>query len=401
MLIVSCAALLLATRLVAPGEKPRELRGVWVTASQVDSWSTPAKIAEAMEFLAESGANAVFPPAWAEGKATFPSTALKDALAVEPRGRDVLAGLVFEAHRLGLEVVPWLEPGIPCPSEAECALLKKRPELFARGKDGQVLLERGVARVNVADAAGQDLILAVALELCRDYDIDGLVGTEPFVRFRKEVGAVDADLIVMAPAGFSGPGAESAVRLPPIDAGEPEKGGERVIGYDRLREKDGGLARTLREGPWAEDALLPWRGGREWRPRASALDPVPGEGNWTWNAHEGEPQYLALDGGERGHATWTFTPREDGVYGLYVWVPSRDDQASRASYRIASAGGSRTIGIDATQAKNRGWVRLGDVRLEARKEIEVARLLAEEQDATKITAAGPLLPLLNRRAMRR
>jgi hypothetical protein len=40
------------------------------------------------------------------------------------------------------------------------------------------------------------------------------------------------------------------------------------------------------------------------------------------------------------------------------------------------------------------------VELEARQEIEVARILAEEDDATKVTTAGALLPLLNRRAMR-
>jgi hypothetical protein len=57
----------------------------------------------------------------------------------------------------------------------------------------------------------------------------------------------------------------------------------------------------------------------------------------------------------------------------------------------------RTIGIETGSARNRGWIYLGEARLSAGKPMEVARLDAQEQDATLITAAGPLIVLRSRR----
>ncbi len=382
------------------GEVPRELHGVWLSLSDRDVLSSRAKIAAAMEFLLDAGANVVFVPAWAGGVSLFQSTTLKEALGIDPSDRDVLEEVLFEAHRVGLEVIPWFEPGIPCVSEADCPLLKKKPELFERGEGGKFVVEHGVARLNLADASGRDLLKSVVLEVCRNFDVDGIVGTEPVAALAKDVSAIDAMLVVPNAAGVHREGSAVGLALPVLDAADPDKGGDRLIGYGRLAEKNGELEETLKNGAWAEPAVVPWRGGKPWRRKIDTVDPAAGEGTWSWANKAGEPQYLTLNGGEHGHATWTFTPKEAGVYSLYVWIPPRADLSKHASFRTASAEGGQSSVVDPTLERNRGWVRLGNVRLEARKEVEVARLLADEDDATKVTAAGVLLPLLNRRAMR-
>ena len=373
------------------GEVPRELHGVWIAAADRDVLSSRAKIVAAMEFLLDAGANAVFVPAWIGGAPQFRSPVLEETLGIERPEREVLEEVLFEAHRVGLEVIPWLEPGIPCASEAECPLLKKRPELFERDAGGKVVVEHGVAHLNLADASGLDVFRRVVLELCQNFDVDGIAGAEPVAKLAKEIGSIDPALVALTVGGTT---------LPALDAPNPEKGGDHLISYGRLAAKNGELEEILKNGAWAEPALLPWREGRIWRRKVDPVDPAAGEGAWTWVQKVGEPQYLLLNGGEHGHATWTFAPKEAGVYSLYIWIPSRADQTGRARYRSTQATGGQNFELDPSLPRNHGWVRVGNVRLEARQEIEVARILAEEDDATKVTTAGALLPLLNRRAMR-
>src|SRR5262245_13528354 len=77
-------------------ETPVQLRGAWITADDLERLATRKGIATALETLADAGFNAVFPPMRAR---------------VDPADRDVLAEILFEAHRQGLEVLPRLEAG--------------------------------------------------------------------------------------------------------------------------------------------------------------------------------------------------------------------------------------------------------------------------------------------------
>jgi hypothetical protein len=319
-------ALLLAA--LATGD-PVELRGVWITAEDLARLDTRGALADAMERLGASGLDAVFPP-----------------LASER-----LPEVLFEAHRRGLEVLPWLDPG---------------------------------------DAA-EDAAARTAIDACRESDLDGLVVEKWFDRIRRELAALDPELAVVAPARLEAPGVEVAWRLPAIAEGAPSKPGDVLFGLASLLDDDAQLARSLREGPFAEDARPPWRKAAVRRRPVEPIEAFAGGGVWTWTSPQDGPRFLAMDGGETGHATWTFEPPETGTYALYAWIPAREDLAAHASFKIASAGSSRTIGIDTADPRKRGWIYLGDSRLVTGKPIEVARLDAEEQDATKISAAGPLL----------
>ncbi|HEV8112992.1 MAG TPA: family 10 glycosylhydrolase [Planctomycetota bacterium] len=392
--------LLAAAFLIAAsqGESPKELHGVWIATADRDAIATPARLGETMAFLLDAGANAVFVPAWCAGVANYRSEVLKTSLGIALPERDLLDQITLEAHRAGLEVILWFDPGIVCTAAADCPTIAKQPELFARDKDGKVAIEHGVARLDLSGAAGRALFKEVVLEVCRISDIDGIVGGDPVAGFAKEIAGIDAGIVVTIPPGTGDK--RPGFALPALDAPDPDKGGDRLLGLAHLRAKNGELEETLRNGAWAEPALLPWRGGRIWRRRAEPIEPAAGEGTWSWAQQEGAPQFLVLNGGEHGHATWTFTPKDAGVYSLYVWIPSRADQAPKATYRLGAVVGSKSIVVDTKEPANHGWVRLGNIQLEAGKETEIARLLAEEDDATLMSAAGALLPVLNRRAMR-
>lgn len=325
--------LVLALNLSPQEEPPVELRGAWIATEDLAS---RADIAGAMQQISDAGLNVVFPPS---------------------TDRDLLARILFEAHRHGLEVVPWFDPG----------------------------------------DATEDVVVRTVIEACQAHDLDGVVGLKPFTRLQKEIAALDPELAVVASAGIEVAEGEAALRLPRVSSAAPKKAGHVLFGLSKLLEKEGELARTLRQGPFGEDATLPWRTDRTRRRHAAPIEPFAGGGVWTWMTRQGEPRFLAMDGGETGHATWTIEPEDSGNYSLFAWIPSREDLAARSKYQIASAGGMRKIGIDTENPENRGWVYLGETRLSAGKAIEVARLDAQEQDATKITAAGPLIVLRSHR----
>ncbi|MFN0007825.1 MAG: hypothetical protein ACKVXR_07945 [Planctomycetota bacterium] len=332
--MITSPLLILALHICAPQDAPPvELRGAWIATEDVLSRKD---LAGAMQQVAESGVNVVFPPA---------------------SDRELLAGVLLEAHRQGLEVLPWFDPG---------------------------------------DAA-EDVFVQTVIEACQAHDLDGVVCLKPLARLRKEIAALDPELAVLAPAGVDVGSEDVALQLPKVSSAVPKKAGHVLFGLTKLLEKEGELVLSLRAGPFAEDARLPWRKDRTRRRPASPIEPFAGGGVWTWMTPEGAPRFLAMDGGETGHVTWTFEPEDPGNYSLYAWIPSRGDLAARSKYQIASAGGMRTIGIDTESPRNRGWVFLGESRLAAGKPIEVARLDAQEQDATKITAAGPLMVLRSHR----
>jgi hypothetical protein len=331
--------LALCLALASPPET--QVRGAWIEATDLTRLATRREVSGAMERLSEAGILAVFPPASTAGSAGE---------------RDLLAEILFEAHRRGIEVLPWLE-----------------------------------VRATEAD------LVEAAVETCRERDLDGLVVPSHWARIRKELATLEPGLVAIAPAGVQVPEADAVFQLPMTSKKAPEKPGHVVLAFGRLLEEDGKLAEGLGSGPFYEEATLPWRTTGPRRIPAEPIEAFAGGGLWTWMTLEGEPRFLAMDGGDVGHATWSFEPAETGEYALYARIPARADLADRASYQIASAGNRRTIGVDTSGGKNRGWVYLGVTRLEAHQRIEVARLDAEEQDATRITAAGPLVALRSHR----
>lgn len=92
-----------------------EVRGVWLTTTDSSVLNSRDNIVEAMEFLAETGFNVVFPVVWNKAATQYPSQVMRETFGVESSslciGRDLLAEVIEAAHSVGLKVIPWFEYG--------------------------------------------------------------------------------------------------------------------------------------------------------------------------------------------------------------------------------------------------------------------------------------------------
>lgn len=160
-----------------------ELRGVWLT--NVDSrvlYSRDA-IARAMDFLAQTGFNVVFPVVWNKALTLFPSQTMLQTFGkeIDPahKGRDPLEEVIQEAHRVGLKVIPWFEYGFVSSYKQNGGhILAKKPQWAAKDSKGNLLVKNGFEWMNSLDSEVQDFLLQIILEVVKNYDVDGIQGDD-------------------------------------------------------------------------------------------------------------------------------------------------------------------------------------------------------------------------------
>ncbi|NJD18970.1 MAG: hypothetical protein FIA95_06770, partial [Gemmatimonadetes bacterium] len=214
-------ALLLAWAAVPAAAQPRparEVRGVWLTNVHSRVLESRERIAEAMDFLAGAGFNVVFPVVWNDGYTVYPSETLRRefGVALDPRyeGRDPLAEVVFEAHRAGLEVVPWFEFGFAASLRKDGGhILARRPGWAARDRQGRLLSKNGFEWMNALHPEVQDFVSSLVLEVARGYDVDGVQGDDRLPALPSE-GGYDA----WTAARYR----EETGRAPPDDPRDPD-----------------------------------------------------------------------------------------------------------------------------------------------------------------------------------
>jgi hypothetical protein len=97
------------------GSAPVELRAVKITNVDSQVMFSDAALAEAIDYLAEIGINAILPVVQNAGYTQYRSAVMDYYfnIPLDPRlgGRDPLAVIVREARRVGIEVYPWFEYG--------------------------------------------------------------------------------------------------------------------------------------------------------------------------------------------------------------------------------------------------------------------------------------------------
>lgn len=179
-LLASCAKM--KTESKAEEEK-RELRGVWITNVDSDVLTSRAKIAEAMEFLAEHHFNVVFPVVWNKSVTLYPSDVMEERFGVriDPlyEGRDPLQELIIEAHRHGMEVIPWFEYGFASSYNLNGGpLLEAKPGWAAIDPDGNLVRKNGFEWMNALDPEVQAFLNSLILEVAEKYDVDGIQGDD-------------------------------------------------------------------------------------------------------------------------------------------------------------------------------------------------------------------------------
>ncbi|NJN32134.1 MAG: family 10 glycosylhydrolase [Synechococcales cyanobacterium RM1_1_8] len=103
-------------RVTSPRDPSRpEIRGVWLTTSDMAVWRDRASLRQAIRELAALNFNTIYPVVWTRGYVTYPSpTAAAAGIPQRSQGiqgQDLLTELIAQAHREQISVIPWFEYG--------------------------------------------------------------------------------------------------------------------------------------------------------------------------------------------------------------------------------------------------------------------------------------------------
>ena len=127
-----------ARALAGPAAGERRV-GVWLTNSPSPLYYDPARIDAAVEALAATGFNTLYPNVWSRG-ATFHRSRwapIEPALAQVNADFDPICRLTQSARNRGMQVVPWFEYGLMEPGDAE--IVRQHPDWVLRRSDGSAL----------------------------------------------------------------------------------------------------------------------------------------------------------------------------------------------------------------------------------------------------------------------
>lgn len=159
-----------------------EIRGVWLTNVDSEVMFSPDRLEDALQQLAQTNFNTVYPTVWNWGYTVYPSETARRAmgLAIDPRvpnwqDWDVLADLVNKGHQRGLTVIPWFEFGFMTPADSELASL--HPDWLTQRSDGSEVWQDGIYErrwLNPFKPEVQQFILNLILEVVTRYNIDGI-----------------------------------------------------------------------------------------------------------------------------------------------------------------------------------------------------------------------------------
>lgn len=176
-----------------PEQYIEELRGVWITNVDSDVLFSRESIVEAMDYLADRGFNVVFPVVWNKGYTLHPSEVAFEAFGKRQdpyfatRGRDPLQELITEAHRRGMEVIPWFEYGFASVygDASGGHIIQANPHWAARDGQGRIATMASISRsaspfywMNAIHPEVQQFMIDLMMEVAQNYDIDGIQGDD-------------------------------------------------------------------------------------------------------------------------------------------------------------------------------------------------------------------------------
>ncbi|WP_199316008.1 WG repeat-containing protein [Tolypothrix sp. FACHB-123] len=173
-----------------------EIRGIWITTTASQVLNSRQNIAEAMDFLADTGFNVVFPVVWNNGETIYPSKVMGENFGVEInqrfKGRDPLAELIVEAKRVNIAVIPWFEYGFASSyQKPNDTILTKKPEWAAIDATKKTVVKNGFTWLNAFDSQVQEFLLNLFLEVVKNYEIAGIQGDDRFPALPSEAGYDD------------------------------------------------------------------------------------------------------------------------------------------------------------------------------------------------------------------
>lgn len=187
ILLASLLATSACQRATPDSPRDNEIRGVWITNIDSEVMFSPEALREGMAYLADRGFNVVFPVVWNEGYTLYPSEVMARTFGEAYRidtvfaqaGWDPLAQLIIEAHKHGMEVMPWFEFGFSSSYNAGGGhILTQKPEWAAKDRDGNLLKKNNFEWMNPNHPEVRQLMLDLIEEVIRLYDIDGVQGDD-------------------------------------------------------------------------------------------------------------------------------------------------------------------------------------------------------------------------------
>jgi uncharacterized lipoprotein YddW (UPF0748 family) len=176
-----------------------ELRAVWMTHYGLALSYQTTRLDDAVADLAKQGINTLYPAVWNQGHTLYPSQVLKQAGNPHPRNPwlylpglpqpDILAALIKQSQRQGLNVIPWLEYGLMVPIDA--AIVRQHPDWLTQRQDrgqsdeplpgnhplGQIrrtVIGGQQAWLNPFHPEVRRFLIDLATEVVQQYDVDGI-----------------------------------------------------------------------------------------------------------------------------------------------------------------------------------------------------------------------------------
>ena len=162
-----------------------ELRGVWLTNVDSKVLATDDNIVEAMNYLSSIGVNVVFPVVYNKGYTLYPSRIMDSLFNAKTipdpsfQNRDFLDRLIIEAHRVGIEVIPWFEFGFSTSySENGGHILAKFPSWALKNNAGSLVVKNGFDWMSAINPEAQNFMTSLIKEVIENYDVDGIQGDD-------------------------------------------------------------------------------------------------------------------------------------------------------------------------------------------------------------------------------
>jgi uncharacterized lipoprotein YddW (UPF0748 family) len=166
-------------------QQKTEFRATWLT--NVDSYvlTSDNSIVEAVNYLSSMGVNVIFPVVYNKGYTLYPST-IMDSLFSTPvipgsgfQNRDFLERIIIEAHRVGIEVIPWFEFGFSSSYSLNGGhIVAKFPHWASKNNQGSLLVKNGFDWLSGINPEVQDYMLGLVMEVIDNYDVDGVQGDD-------------------------------------------------------------------------------------------------------------------------------------------------------------------------------------------------------------------------------
>ena len=163
----------------------QEFRGVWITNVDSRVLETDDSIVEAMDYLSSIGINVIFPVVYNKGYTLYPSKVFEGHFGVKTiqqsafMKRDFLERIIIEAHRNGIEVIPWFEFGFSTSySQNGGHILQRYPQWALKDNSGNLVVKNGFDWMSGIHPEVQAYMNSLILEVIDTYDVDGIQGDD-------------------------------------------------------------------------------------------------------------------------------------------------------------------------------------------------------------------------------